>query len=200
MITKYYKFLEKRNRQLCYQFITPTVLRYPTSQLSQDKIKAYRLLIHAEIEYYIESIVRNKVDISLDSWNKHQKVNRILIALMAFNNREFSNIPENFDELSSKNDLNFRIHTIVNDFRNTIKSNNGIKEKDLTNLLIRIGIEADEIDNTLIISMNSFGAMRGDLAHNTSKAINLINPQDELNIIKKIIQDIKSLDEMVEKL
>jgi hypothetical protein len=200
MITKFYKFLEKRNKQLCDQFITPTVIRYPTSQLSQDKIKAYRLLIHAEIEYYIESIVENKIDISLDSWNKHQKVNRILIALMAFNNREFPNVPGNFDELTSRNDLNFRLHTIVNDFRNIIKSNNGIKEKDLTNLLIRIGIEADEIDNTLIISMNSFGAMRGDLAHNTSKAINLINPQDELNIIERIITDLKTLDELVEKL
>jgi uncharacterized protein YpuA (DUF1002 family) len=73
--------------------------------------------------------------------------------------------------------------------------NHGIKEKNLSNLLVRIGVDVTQINQTLICNMNSYGVVRGDLAHSTYKIHKLINPIDEKNIVERIISDLQSLDE-----
>jgi hypothetical protein len=74
MASQYYKILVKRNKQLCKHFLDKNVIAFPETQLSQDKLRAYRLLVHAEIESYLETIADNKVKKSLDNWEKNQKL------------------------------------------------------------------------------------------------------------------------------
>jgi hypothetical protein len=173
------------------------VFASPNTQLSQDKLRAYRLLVHAEIESYLETIVGNKVQKSLTDWNKKSKVNIVLLSLLAYNSQEFPSVPNTIQNVTTHNDLNFRIHKVISDFSNLITMNHGIKEKNISNLLVRIGVDVTHIDQTLISNMNSYGVERGDLAHSTYKIHKLINPFDEKDIVGKIISDLQLLEESI---
>jgi hypothetical protein len=173
------------------------VFSYPDTPLSQDKLRAYRLLVHAEIEYYLETIVNNKVQKSLAEWKEKSRGNIVLLSLLAYNKYEFPAVPNVIQNVTTKNDLNFRMHKIVNDFFGLIVANHGIKEKNVSNLLIRIGVDVTRIDQTLISNMNSYGNVRGDLAHSTYKIQTLINPYDEKNAVERIINDLQVLDKIV---
>jgi hypothetical protein len=197
MASQYYRLLINRNKQLCRHFLNRAVFSYPDTPLSQDKLRAYRLLVHAEIEYYLETIVNNKVQESLSEWEEKSKINIVLLSLLAYNKREFPAVPSVIQGVTTKNDLNFRVHGIISDFFDLITTNHGIKEKNISNLLIRIGVDAAKIDQTLISNMNSYGGVRGDLAHTTYKIQKLINPYDEKNAAERIINDLQTLDEIV---
>jgi hypothetical protein len=166
---------------------------------SQDNLRAYRLLIHAEIEFYLENTVKKKVTKSIDNWKNHKKINKTLTSLLAFSTRNFQNIPGVFHEIPGRNDLNFRIQSVVRDFYLILKKNNGIKENNIVNLLIPIGIEADQINQILISNLNSFGALRGEQAHSSFKIQRLIVPQDEIGMVDSIINDLKELEELVKQ-
>lgn len=197
MVSRYYRLLVNRNKQLCKRFLSRAVFSYPDTPLSQDKLRAYRLLVHAEIEYYLETIVNNKVQKSLAEWKEKSRGNIVLLSLLAYNKYEFPAVPNVIQNVTTKNDLNFRMHKIVKDFFDLIVANHGIKEKNVSNLLIRIGVDVTRIDQTLISNMNSYGNVRGDLAHSTYKIQTLINPYDEKNAVERIINDLQVLDKIV---
>jgi hypothetical protein len=197
MASQYYRILVNRNKQLCRHFLGRAVFFCQNTPLSQDKLRAYRLLAHAEIEYYLESIVRHKVQKSLNDWKEKSKTSIVLLSLLAYDNHEFPPVPNTIQNVTTKNDLNFRIYRIINDFFGLIDMNHGIKEKNIANLLVRIGIDVTQIDQTLISNMNSYGVIRGDLAHSTYKIQKLINPNDERLTVERIIIDLQVLDKIV---
>ncbi len=194
MHTDEYILLFDRNEELKSIFLTDFILEYPDTDRSQDMIKAYRFLIHAEIEFYFESVIKKVIKESVDKWLNNNEFKKPLLSILAFHNIKFNNIPTRASEINSGNDLTFRISRCVNDFKNIIKRNNGIKEENILPLLVNIGMDASELDPLLLNNLSSFGRNRGDIAHNSFSVISLINPVDETDLVDKIIDDIKEID------
>lgn len=196
-MSEYYDKLLACEKRLRKVLITKTVLKNPNSVTSQYKIQAYRLLSHAEIEYYIENIVLYKVNLIRDLWQKQRILSESIAHLIVYNKQELPGPSPKLSEISSKNDFQFRINTILSSFEKIVKNNNGIKEKDVIPLLISIGVDYTQINQILLSNMSSFGTNRGHSAHNSTKVHQLINPNDEINMVKQIIEELKKIDDLI---
>jgi hypothetical protein len=196
-MTTEYKQLTVCERQLRDSLITKTVLAYPTTNTSQYRLRAYRLLSHAEIEFYIENLVLSKIENEKAKWNSTKTITNSIGSLLSYSKFEFPNVSSHLSEVSSRNDAHYRITTIITIYENNIKKNNGIKEENIIPILIPIGIEYQSISQTLLNNLSSFGRNRGNTAHNSSKVQQLINPNDEINIVSQILQELVDIDRLV---
>jgi len=161
------------------------------------KIRSYRLLTHAEIEYYFEQIAKNIVTRSYEFWIENpQHCNHFLIALVNF-------VP--IEDILSKDisqvrteEIQFeeRVKKQVNSYKKIIKANNGIRKKDMSKLLLPLGVNLDHVD-ALISTLDSLGGKRGAVAHCSIKANVTLDPVTEVNTIQDILQNIRIFDEII---
>lgn len=91
-----------------------------------------------------------------------------------------------------------RLDKLYTNYFATIKNNNGIKEKNLKNILPHIGIEMNSIDSILLSQLTAFGEKRGHTAHNAQKVIRRFN--DEISSINNIIVGLEDLDKKFKEL
>lgn len=153
------------------------------SQKQTDDIRAYLLLSHAEIESYLEDILEEKVKKAHSKWRSNRKQSNVLLALASFH-----------DGKISERTLEDKINKIVQSFINKLRKNHGIKEENINNMLLPIGLDSSDLDATWLNTMNSFGSNRGDVAHRSVRVQNLLDPVTLKNDIHNILQGIKDLD------
>lgn len=166
---------------------------------------AFRVLSHAAIEEYIESRV-SEIAISAASHCSATKIISDPAAHIAsFNDKSYGVPPPTFNPLqpnqrkdwAEKIDLVSRVTQAAGSFVAFIKKDNhGIKEKNLTRLLLTVGLRHNDIDPVLISELDSFGEARGEVAHSSvAKHVRKKpNPKDELIRVKQIILLLKDLD------
>ncbi len=163
-----------------------------------DLIKSYLLLVHAEIEAFFEDRVMDKLDSALNKWTNNRKKSTCLKSVLAFAGNDLSY------EKSKKSDsikIEFRMNRAVNHFKSLIYKNNGVKQNDIINLMIPVGIEFDELDETWLNIMEAFGSTRGNIAHNSLRVQNQLDRNTEKNRINnQIIPEIVRLDALLKKL
>jgi len=160
-----------------------------------DLIRSYVLLVHAEIEYYFENVAKDKAVKSLRKWMNNRKKNNCLLAIMAFCSAEI-----NWDKKSkiNKTKLDYRINETVNHYIGRLNNNNGVKAKNIRDILLPIGIEEHELDEAWLSIMDSFGVTRGMIAHNTigvQRPIDLVIEKNNIN--QYILREIQRLDELL---
>jgi|SRR5215213_6758643 len=193
----------KRFRQLQFRIKDITKHLLPKTKLSgnytkeeQDKIRGYLLLIHAEIESFFEERVEEKVNTAFIKWQSKRQKSNILLSVMAFRNDEISYTP-----FKNNKSIEARIEKAKNSFTHFIRvQNHGIKEDNLLNLLLPIGIEENQMDNTWLSTMESFGKSRGQVAHSTAKTQNPLDPVTEQATINLIMSEIEKIDLLISKL
>ena len=162
-----------------------------------EKVSGYRVLIHAEIEFYFEELIKAIIKKAYDQWVESNNVSRTLVALVAYCPKGFESIPERTTDRTAASDLKYRIKESRDYFNTYIRTkNNGIKEKDILALLLPIGVALDDIDNDLLIALNNFGTARGQIAHST-RAQTPLAPSEALTQVQDVINHIKQLDEML---
>ncbi|MFY1908812.1 hypothetical protein ACOTCW_24145 [Achromobacter xylosoxidans] len=153
-----------------------------------DRIAAFRLLIHAEIEDFLERKAKENLD-------------KINIQLVTSTSGSFRLFPELFYIATvAKNPLDLEhvfdpaylkshISQIIGTARGIIKENNGIKEDSFSKLSVFAGKTVDEIDSTLSASLNSYGKNRGDVAHQSTKHSSTMNaPSTEFASAKGLVE------------
>jgi len=152
--------------------------------------RSFRLLIHAEIEHFIEELGVGVVRKANQIWISNTKSTKTLLALLAF-----------MDYKLDKNatSLNDRVEKAVTEYFNLISKNNGIKEDNVLKILLPLGLDKSLISQTWLSTMNSYGQNRGDVAHKSFKAMIPIDPVSEINNIRNILAEIKLLDENLRK-
>ncbi|GBF81897.1 diguanylate cyclase [Aphanothece sacrum FPU1] len=103
----------------------------------------------------------------------------------------------NFDKkLQEQLKLDNKIDKAHRRFISSVNDNHGIKEKNILTLLLPIGINSDDLDQDWLNLMDSFGKNRGIIAHTSAlsyKTKQQINPQDELNTVKKIVYGVSNV-------
>jgi len=163
-----------------------------------DLIRSYVLLSHAEIESYFEDIAESKVQKALFYWISSRKKSNCLLSIMAFCSEEI-----NWGKIqkTNKEKLDFRINKVTNHFLNKLNNNHGIKSENILNILLPIGIESHELDQTWLNTMDNFGSKRGQFAHMSSSVqsqIDLVTEKNNIN--KSILPEIENIDLLVKKI
>lgn len=194
--SKRFKQLQSRINDITKHLLPKTKLSGNYTKEEQDKIRGYLLLIHAEIESFFEERVESKVNTAFRKWQIKRQKSNILLSVMAFRNDEISYAP-----FRNNKDIEARIEKAKNSFTHFIRvQNHGIKEENILNLLLPLGIEESQIDNTWLSTMENFGKSRGRLAHSTAKTQQPLDPITEQATINLIMTEIEKIDLLINKL
>jgi uncharacterized protein YciW len=175
------------------------------------KTLAYRVLVHAEIEAYLEDRAWAIALTAAKVWKEKQKASKIILALLAFSGRTMERPPNSIspdqpsqsDKWDEKTKLSKKIDLAMGDFHRVLEQNHGIKEENIISMLLPIGIDCDDIDVVLMADLNSYGESRGIVAHRASKAYRTtqqIDPKGELTKVKTLVRDLVSLDGLLDEL
>lgn len=170
--------LEARIKELKIKFIQDQVVAEASDPLfaaDLDMLAAFRLLVHAEIEEFLENKAREGLDAmerTFKAGNQAIRENFCLIVMGAM-----LEIPPRveIDQWSAY------ASEVLASARSAIKKNNGIKEHSFQRLVVFCGKMPDETDIALASALNTYGKCRGDVAHNSVKSVRTIRaPSAEL--------------------
>lgn len=170
-----------------------------------DRARGYRVLVHAEIESYLEDIVKEVVTNCIHKWKQNKKPSSTLIAFLAsyhsswnvnddISNQEIIQIAKS----RKREDSIFNILVAAQkQFINLIEKNHGIKENNLKSLILPTGVDINQLDQTWLANLDSFGKLRGEIAHKTKRTTTQVNPKDEFDRVKSLLKGLKDLDVLV---
>ncbi len=155
-----------------------------------DRSRGFLLASHAEIESYIENIVRATAAEAVSKWMQQKTPTLAMASLLAYNFLE--------EGEPRWRDISFRVNHAHNKFDTVVKGNNGIKPDNLRSLLMPIGIDINALDNLFLSEIESFAESRGKAAHtsnNQATGRNIFDPKIEHDrVFVKLLPQIKILD------
>lgn len=161
-----------------------------------DQIRGYVILVHAEIEAYFEDMASEKIQKSLDLWKTARKKSNCLLSVMTFCAKDII-----WDNSPDKNKIESRINRTVIHYINLLNKNHGVKSKNIRKILLPLGIEENDLDQTWMNIMDDFGKKRGSFAHTTHSIQAQIDLQTEKNRIdRQIVPEISRLDNVIRAL
>lgn len=167
----------------------PNVLPSPKEQ---EWIRAFIVLVHAELEYYFESICMDIADSILSNMRSEQYTEATvgIIAFSSIQGRDGGEqlIPGKKDKVRK---VSLRVGEAVESHKQIISGNNGISQKYLASLFVPLGLTNNDIDPLWIGAIDSFADKRGAYAHKSRSHIEAdpknLNPHDVLSEAKRII-------------
>lgn len=186
----------------------------PSGRYSREAITktiAYRVLVHAEIEDYLEDRAWGIAQKAVRMWKRKNTTSKTLLALIAFSGRLMEKPPKTMHpeqpsqvgQWDERVKISKKIDLAMNDFYRVIEGNHGIKEENIVNLLLSIGAECEDLDPVLVADLNSFGESRGLVAHKayqTYSTTQQIDPKEEMKKVKLLIENLISIDIIFKKL
>lgn|SRR5690606_10252152 len=196
------RLAELRNHMLPSRF-SPTG-SYTDRQL--DRARGYRVLVHAEIESYLEDVAREAVTAAIRQWNSSKKPSMILVAFLAAYHSGWdaeSDISDNEvikwakSRSRVKDAVNEAVNLAQKQYVKLVRDNHGVKEKNFKRLILPLGVDIEELDRTWLTNLDSFGANRGETAHKTKRASGQINPEDEYKTVRELLEGLRELDEII---
>lgn len=174
---------------------------YGNSTQVHLRTASFRVLAHAEIESFIEERASELFGLAWDLWHRHREPSLALTCLISFSGVPTSPPPETVGQADSKFyvDVAVPLQKVNDAWRRSLRSNNGIKEKNVLALFLPVGIAHDALDQTLLNDLSSFGQLRGDIAHNSATGVTtLFDPKTEFDRVSTLIAGLATLDETVE--
>jgi hypothetical protein len=159
--------------------------RYSDAQY--DLVRGYILLVHAEVENYLEDSALTIVDRSLAHWVRYGRVNRCISALLLHHEQNATPAPK---------DLATHIYAAANAFRITVRENHGIREPYLWKLLLPVGIDKSEVSPSLLAELESFGVARGSVAHSAKRVQTPPDPGSTMDQATQLVGELSDLDQV----
>jgi len=187
------RLLQDRLEELTLKFMTDQVkaeLIDPAGfQPDLDKLAAFRLLIHGEIEDFLEAKAKANVAIiaarlaSNTIWMRQSP--ELLAVAIALN----KTLPGQAHLEQAK--FSGFVSELLDCAKDAIKRNNGVKTSSFILLSLLSGKTIDEIDVALSNSLNSYGENRGDVAHKSVTHSTTLNaPSTELATARSLVKQI----------
>ena len=184
----------------------------PTGSYSDrqlDFARAYRLLAHAEFESFVEEIVWDAVVKKVSSWKNQRKPSDLIVCFLSCYHTDWDNgideevaipqSPKKHIEAAEKS-AEAVIDRAVNQFRNLVDKNHGVREANIKKIVLPVGVRWSELDQTWLNTMDTFGKLRGEVAHKTIGVQQQIDPQTEYQNVQDLIIGFKKLDELIYKM
>ncbi|MFG2403854.1 HEPN domain-containing protein [Streptomyces brevispora] len=167
-----------------------------------ERTRGFRILAHAEFESYVEDRAIEVVNNAHISWKKKGNIRPCLLALMSHRESKMS-IPDSIVDLTDRTSSKFpTLNARIEDAKGTYttyakKKNHGIKERNLLQLLLPLGVTKDEISTSWLSTTESWASERGEIAHTSAKMQVQINPRTELNTVREILGGFKIIDDIL---
>lgn len=197
MSTQKYRGLKKRLEILRKIYLPRTFS--PTGSYNNaqyEKVRAYEVLVHAEMEYYFEELALSIAQKAYNKWKNKRKASIPLIAMVVYYSGKYPSTPETHTGNFSQEDVDHRINEAYRDYNYRKSNNHGIKEKNILSLFLPIGIQIDSIDADMLIALSNFGRERGNIAHST-RATTVLSPDDALRAVNELMTYIDSFDQLL---
>lgn len=186
--------LERRINDLIQKFVHEQIESEQNDPLSYtpdlDKLAAFRLLAHAEIEEFIETKAKTALRDKIQKIRGADFKTREHPEIFAISNILSFQLPT--EHPFDKQKFLASIELLIKAAEKTITENNGIKESSFQKLSIFCGKMIDEIDEPLAASLSSYGKNRGDVAHkSTLRVTTLLAPSIEAKSAIDIVAGLK---------
>lgn len=166
--------LAERIDDLHFRFVPPLDPTGTYSDAQYDAMSAFRLLVHAEIERFIESLIEDALaqfPRKISSWKTAGCSSQLVDSLVVHMDREL---------------------------RKFLKNNNGVKSNNILAMLKPLGLNGSHLDNIWLQTMDTYGEVRGGHAHNSRRAVTPIDPQTEQNLVyRQILPQLQALELLV---
>jgi len=152
-----------------------------------DRLAAFRLLVHAEIEEFLESKAREglgllKLSLSAPGFTVRSSPGLFTVANAL---REILAVSWPFDLATFKKDADKLIDTA----EKAINNNNGVKGPSFFQLSIIAGKMPDEVDPSLGASLSGYGKSRGEVAHKSvTRVQTILAPSAEAKTASDLVQ------------
>jgi len=169
-----------------------------------DCVRAYVLLVHAEVETFLEQRVKGEVACRIAAWDAAGTPSVVLMGLLAFHDGVWVDAIESLTspvEGDKKNptwssrDVDTRLRKCQTQTVYALNNNNGIKAKDVLDMLLRLGFRVGDIDSDLISQLDALGTDRGNFAHNAVRAVtNQPDPALAKAQVTEIVDKLQELD------
>lgn len=165
------------------------------------------MLVHAEIEAFLEDVTFAAARKGVSEWVQTKKVSDCLFCLIVNYHSGF--IVEGFDETPPippeqrgklKDSIKELVENAMKQYQHVHAKNHGIKEDNLLRLVLPVGVRKDDLDDLWITNLNEYGKSRGDFAHKTAKAHQQIDPRKELQDVTALLVGLMQLDRLVTEL
>lgn len=147
----------------------------PRSQQDVDRLHAYRLLAHAEVEEFIEQLASMATDVT-----SAQAMNGVLthaghhlVVAWAIGRLRLDAAKARYPDYRSADAVaklavgSADLTSAVTSHRERIKNNNGLKEANVRQLLLPLGFRESHFAPGLLNQLTAFGELRGAVAHAT---------------------------------
>ncbi len=206
-LSERYKELKSRLRELRHHLLPATFS--PTGDYTDrqlDRTRGYRLLVHAEIESYLEDVSKETVTQAIRDWKANKKPSNIIVSFLASYHSSWSVTEEIKNEeliqiAKSRKNAKDSVVEVINlaqkQFIQKLKENHGIKDKNFKTLILPTGIDIGSLDQTWLTNIDSFGAKRGEVAHKSKRTQGTINPKDEFDTVQALLSGLQELDKKI---
>lgn len=152
-----------------------------------DQVRAFIVLSHAEVEEYIEAMCIDILQRAEARWISAGFAGACIAALMLYNDKQ-TKPPKSLALQAQKDTVDEIVKSAFQKHRRLAeRDNHGVKETNLLRLLLPIGFKESDFDGIWLGVMNSFGANRGMVAHQSASRIH--NPPDP-TISRRQVQDV----------
>lgn len=183
---KFFPVLERRIETLKDKFIKEQLEQELADPLGfeadLDKLAAFRLLVHAEFEEYLESKAKEGIEAIQTAFRGGVTTVRANVPILVVAATLGKTL--RFDPAFWATDVAQTIREALD----WIVDNNGIKEASFTKLSIFSGKMPDEVDTGLAASLTSYGKSRGDVAHRSvSRVRTLLAPSAEAKAVETLL-------------
>ena len=175
---------------------------YRNTQSVHVKAVSFRLLVHAEIESYLEDKALELATAGWNVWKAKRISTDVSVGLLAFAGFEMFKPPKKLGGDGSNQkayeDCGSALERSHGTWRYDHKNNHGVKEENVLALYLPLGLPIAALDSTLLADLSSYGASRGQVAHASSLSVaTFADPKTEFEKAKNLIDDLMKLDTSV---
>lgn len=207
--TAHFKELKERVDELGSHMLPVVKADLTYTPAEYDRVRAYVLLVHAEVEAFLEQRVQDEVASRIGIWDASGTPSVVLMGVLAFHRGEWVGTIDSLTSPAdgdknptwSDRDIDRRLKKCQTQTVFTLKSNNGIKANDVLAMLLRLGFRVGSIDADLISQLDALGTDRGTFAHNAVRAVtNQPDPALTKTRVTEIMAKLQALDAAISAL
>jgi hypothetical protein len=203
MASTRFRELERRLKKLRLRFLPKKFS--PTGAYSErqlDHARGYRLLVHAEIESYLEERAQEIANSTVGLFKIDKRPRHVPMNLISFHLVQKQLSGEDLRAIFGRGAQysDEALAAAQTAYNRSLVLNHGIKEHNILQILLPLGFECAKIDSGWLSTLDTFGTARGEVAHKSVKTHQLINPEDELNTTETLLKGLKTIDVELGKL
>jgi hypothetical protein len=195
-----YRALLTRLRELRWHLLPqkfdPTAAYSPRQV---DRILAYRLLAHAELEHCLEQLVTQTVGEAWTRYKTDRRPRTCLTALVSYYEGNLGGPPDTLNPLQPSKKLLIELDARIDKARvhhlnQIVRNTNSLNEKAMLRLLMPVGIRAGDFEAGWLSEAEAFTDARGSTAHQSRRAQQIPDPESEYKRVRTVAAGIAAID------